>query len=140
MLLKPLKREVVPSSPTSELVEPSTGAATAFIRKLNEFPKNEKGEVDAHYFSGLRVLICLHENGSSFLPQLINSLNDTNPETWDLRVLEGEAVRSTLDALDPAYLARVVDYFLDNLPATQMEELVVIIRTIIWPDRPDAKN
>lgn len=140
MLLKPLKREVVPSSPSSELVEPSTGAATAFIRKLQEFPKNEKGDTDAHYFSGLRVLICLHENGSSFLPQLINSLHDANPAVWELRVLEGESIRNTLDAVDAAYLARVVDYFLDNLPATQMEEVNTIIREVIWPERSAAKN
>ena len=140
MLLKPLKRATLPSSISSELVEPSAGTATAFIAKLREFPGSSDTDVQPHYFSGLRVLICLFEDNKPFLPQLINHLHQENPDKWPLTVLEDVSVRQTLDDLDAAYLARVVDYFLDVISTEQMTEINAILREHVWTQADSAKN
>jgi len=98
MLLKPLKRVALPESSTAELVEPSAGTATAFISKLNEFPKIDEDRIEAKYFAGLRALICLYDNSKPFLPQLVNTLHEQSPDQWGNKVLEDESVRQTLDA------------------------------------------
>lgn len=144
MLLKPLNRVPLPSSTSAVLVEPSAGTATAFVQKLQEMSKLQ-GEEDNHirgnHFAGLRALICLSDtDGVAFLPNLVNSLNEGNPNTWQLRVLETESLRSTLDAIPADYLIRVVDYFLDNITATQLEEINSLIRTEVWPDKDLPKN
>ena len=82
MLLKPLKRVSVPDADTFEMIEPSAGTATAFIGKLKEFPQIDEGHVSGTYFSGLRILICLYENGKPYLSQLVNSFHAADPETW----------------------------------------------------------
>jgi hypothetical protein len=140
MLLKPLTRVALPESSTAELVEPSAGTATAFITALQNFPKDNEDRIEAKYFAGLRALICLYDNKAPFLPQLINSLNDGNAEQWPVRVLENESVRQTLEALDQPYLARVIDYFLDTITATQLSEITSLIRTQVWPDKDQEKN
>ena len=134
MLLKPLKRVSVPDADTFEMIEPSAGTATAFIGKLKEFPKIDEGHVSGTYFSGLRILICLYENGKPYLSQLVNSFHAADPETWPLKVQESVSVRQTLEDLDVVYLARVVDGFLDALAVNQMETLNTIIRTELWVD------
>lgn len=134
MLLKPLKRVPVPDADTFEMIEPSAGTATAFIGKLKEFPQIDEGHVSGTYFSGLRILICLYENGKPYLSQLVNSLHASNPELWSLKVQESVSVRQTLEDLDAVYLARVVDGFLDALTVNQMETLNTIIRTELWVD------
>lgn len=134
MLLKPLKRVPVPDADTFEMIEPSAGTATAFIGKLKEFPQIDEGHVSGTYFSGLRILICLYENGKPYLSQLVNSLHASNPELWSLKVQESVSVRQTLEDLDAVYLARVVDGFLDALAVNQMETLNTIIRTELWVD------
>lgn len=140
MLLKPLKRVSLPESSTAELVEPSAGTATAFIAKLNEFPKIDEDRIEAKYFAGLRALICLYDNGKPFLPQLVNTLHEQSPDQWGNKVLEDESVRQTLDALEASYLQRVIDYFLDNITAGQLEEITSLIRTQVWPDRDKVGN
>lgn len=142
MLLKPLKRETLESSPSTEVVEPATGTSTAFIRKLQEFPKvgPDADRVESHYFAGLRVLICLYDHGKPFLPQLVNSLNESDPVLWPTTVMGDESIRSTLDALDAAYLIRVIDHFIDVLPTSQMEEINNVIRTKVWVEKDTAKN
>jgi hypothetical protein len=134
MLLKPFKRVPVPDADTFEMIEPSAGTATAFIGKLKEFPQIDEGHVSGTYFSGLRILICLYENGKPYLSQLVNSLHASNPELWSLKVQESVSVRQTLEDLDVVYLARVVDGFLDALAVNQMETLNTIIRTELWVD------
>jgi len=134
MLLKPLKRVPVPDADTFEMIEPSAGTATAFIGKLKEFPQIDEGHVSGTYFSGLRILICLYENGKPYLSQLVNSFHAADPETWPLKVQESVSVRQTLEDLDVVYLARVVDGFLDALAVNQMETLNTIIRTELWVD------
>jgi len=134
MLLKPLKRVPVPDADTFEMIEPSAGTATAFIGKLKEFPQIDEGHVSGTYFSGLRILICLYENGKPYLSQLVNSLHAADPETWPLKVQESVSVRQTLEDLDVVYLARVVDGFLDALAVNQMETLNTVIRTELWVD------
>jgi hypothetical protein len=134
MLLKPLKRVSVPDADTFEMIEPSAGTATAFIGKLKEFPQIDEGHVSGTYFSGLRILICLYENGKPYLSQLVNSFHAADPETWPLKVQESVSVRQTLEDLDVVYLARVVDGFLDALAVNQMETLNTIIRTELWVD------
>lgn len=140
MLLKPLKRVFLPESSTAELVEPSAGTATAFIAKLNEFPKIEEDRVEAKYFAGLRALICMYDNGKPFLSQLVNVLHEQSPDQWGNKVLEDESVRQTLEALDAAYLQRLIDYFIDNISASQLEEINYMIRTQVWPDRDRVGN
>jgi hypothetical protein len=134
MLLKPLKRVPVPDADTFQMIEPSAGTATAFIGKLKEFPQIDEGHVSGTYFSGLRILICLYENGKPYLSQFVNSLHASNPELWSLKVQESVSVRQTLEDLDVVYLARVVDEFLDALAVNQMETLNTIIRTELWVD------
>jgi len=134
MLLKPLKRVPVPDADTFEMIEPSAGTATAFIGKLKEFPQIDEGHVSGTYFSGLRILICLYENGKPYLSQLVNSFHAADPETWPLKVQESVSVRQTLEDLDVVYLARVVDGFLDALAVNQMETLNTVIRTELWVD------
>lgn len=146
MLLKPLKRVPLPGSTTAELVELSAGSAVAFMDKLNEFPKEPSNNpevpdsVKGAYFAGLRALVHMCDNGKPFLPQLINHLHEQNPDQWGVKVLEDESVSSTLDAVDQPYLARVIDYFMDNVASTQLEEINEIIRTEVWPDRNKGKN
>lgn len=140
MLLKPLKRAPLPSSASSEIVEPSAGLATAFIAKLREFPGSSETEVQPHYFSGLRVLICLFEDGKPFLPQLINHLSQENAEKWPITVQEDVSVRQSLDDIDAPYLARVVDYFLDMISTEQMTEINAILRDTVWTQADSAKN
>lgn len=140
MLLKPLKRVSLPESSTAELVEPSAGAATAFISKLQEFPKVEEDRIEAKYFSGLRALICLYDDGKPFLPQLVNMLHEQTPDQWQFTVVEGESIRQTLEALDASYLQKLIDYFLDTITASQLEEINTLIRTQVWPDRDKVGN
>ena len=116
------------------MIEPSAGTATAFIGKLKEFPQIDEGHVSGTYFSGLRILICLYENGKPYLSQLVNSFHAADPETWPLKVQESVSVRQTLEDLDVVYLARVVDGFLDALAVNQMETLNTVIRTELWVD------
>lgn len=140
MLLKPLKRVSLPESSTAELVEPSAGTATAFISKLQEFPKTEEDRIEAKYFSGLRALICLYDDGKPFLPQLVNMLHEQTPDQWQFTVVEGESIRQTLEALDASYLQKLIDYFLDTITASQLEEINTLIRTQVWPDRDKVGN
>lgn len=140
MLLKPLKRVSLPESSTAELVEPSAGTATAFISKLQEFPKVEEDRIEAKYFSGLRALICLYDGGKPFLPQLVNMLHEQTPDQWQFTVIEGESIRQTLEALDASYLQKLIDYFLDTITASQLEEINTLIRTQVWPDRDKVGN
>lgn len=144
MLLKPLNRVPLSSSPAVILVEPSAGTATAFIQKLQEMSKlqgEEDNQVRGNHFAGLRALICLSDvERTAFLPEFVNFLNDGNPNAWSIRVLETESLRSVLDALPADYLIRVVDYFLDNITATQLEEINNLIRTEVWPDKDVPKN
>lgn len=140
MLLKPLKRVSLPESSTAELVEPSAGTATAFISKLQEFPKVEEDRIEAKYFSGLRALICLYDDGKPFLPQLVNMLHEQTPYQWQFTVVEGESIRQTLEALDASYLQKLIDYFLDTITASQLEEINTLIRTQVWPDRDKVGN
>lgn len=140
MLLKPLKRVSLPESSTAELVEPSAGTATAFISKLQEFPKIEEDRIEAKYFSGLRALICLYDDGKPFLPQLVNMLHEQTPDQWQFTVVEGESIRQTLEALDASYLQKLIDYFLDTITASQLEEINTLIRTQVWPDRDKVGN
>tara|TARA_R110000868_G_scaffold102246_2_gene281596 strand:+ start:7076 stop:7441 length:366 start_codon:yes stop_codon:yes gene_type:complete len=116
------------------MVEPSAGTATAFINKLRELPHSENETVSGTYFAGLRVLICMYDNGKPFLPQLVNALNEGNPTTWPTRLQEDVSIRQTLDDIEPAYAARVIDYFLDMISATQMEYFNTVIRTELWVD------
>ncbi len=134
MLLRPLKRVPVPESSTAELVEPSAGTATAFAIALQALPQVTEGRVSGSYFSGLRTLICLHDNGRPFLPQLVNSLHETDPAVWPITVEENVSIRQTLEDLDGSYLTRVLDYFLDNLTASQLEQFQGIIRKQLWVD------
>lgn len=140
MLLKPLKRVSLPESSTAELVEPSAGTAATFISKLNQFSKSEDDRVEARYFVGLRALICLYDNGKPFLPQLVNSLHEQSPDQWGNKVLEDESIRQTLEALEESYLQRIIDYFIDNITATQLEEINTLIRTQVWPDKDKVGN
>ena len=140
MLLQPLRRASLPSSASSELVEPSTGVATAFIQKLREFPGATEDSVTPHYFSGLRVLICLFDDGKPFLPQLVNHLNQTDEVAWPSTVLETDSVRQVLDALEPSYLARIVDHFLDTISVGQMEEINTLLRDKVWTQADSGKN
>lgn len=140
MLLQPLRRAALTSSTTSELVEPSTGVATAFIQKLREFPGATEDSVTPHYFSGLRVLICLYDDGKPFLPQLINHLNQTDAVAWPSTVLETDSIRQVLDAMEPSYLARVVDHFLDAISVGQMEEINTLLRDKVWTQADSGKN
>jgi len=140
MLLKPLKRLPVPDSETDELVEPSAGLASAFVMKLRDFPKVDEDHVEAQYFSGLRALICLYDNGNPFLPQLINSLHAESPEQWEVQVQEDLSIRQTLDEVEAPYLVRIVDYFLDNLTVGQMQEINLLIRTKLWVEKELTKN
>jgi hypothetical protein len=140
VILKPLKRVAVPEAGSAELVEPSAGLASAFVMKLKDFPKIDEDRVAGNYFSGLRILICLYDNGAPFLPQLVNSLHDAQPELWPVSVQEGVPVRQTLDDLDVPYLVRIVEYFLDALNVNQMESFSAIIRTEIWTDKESTKK
>lgn len=140
MLLKPLKRCPIPSSTTAELVEPSAGTASAFILKFQEFPKKDDGNPHGHQFVALRALICLHDNGKPFLQQLVNSLHEQNPSAWPVTVLETESIRCTLDALDTEYLVRLIDYFIDNITASQLEQINDLIRDEVWPDKVDKDD
>ena len=140
MLLKPLTRIPLPDSSTAELVEPSAGTATAFVNALQNFPKDNEDRIEAKYFSGLRALICLYDNGKPFLPQLINSLHENDANEWMYAVNESDSVRQVLEALDFGYIARIVDYFLDNITATQLTDITTLIRTKVWPDRDTEKN
>ena len=140
MLLQPLRRAAIPSSSSSELVEPSTGAATAFIQKLREFPGATEDSVQPHYFSGLRVLICLFDDGKPFLPKLINDLNQTDPNSWPVTVLESDSLRQILDAVEGSYLARIVDYFIDAISVGQMEEINTLLREKVWTQADSGKN
>jgi hypothetical protein len=140
MLLQPLRRAALPSSASSELVEPSTGTATAFIQKLREFPGATEDSVTPHYFSGLRVLICLFDDGKPFLPKLINDLNQTDASAWPITVLESDSIRQVIDALEASYLARVVDYFIDAISVGQMEEINTLLREKVWTQADSGKN
>lgn len=140
MLLRPLKRVSVPESASAELVEPSAGTATAFAIALQALPQVSEGRVSGTYFSGLRTLICLHDNGKPFLPQLVNSLNETDPAGWPITVEENVSIRQTLEDLDGAYLTRVLDYFLDNLTASQLEQFQAIIRKQLWVDAAEKNG
>jgi hypothetical protein len=140
MLLKPLKRVSLPESSTAELVEPSAGTATAFISKLGEFPKVEEDRIEAKYFSGLRALICLYDNGKPFLPQLVNHLHESSPAEWQYTVVDTDSPRQILEALDVSFLQKLVDYFLDTITATQLEEINTLIRTQVWPDKERMGN
>ena len=133
MKFPPLKRETV--SETSYLLEPSAGVMSSFIAKLSKFPKVDEQEdrISTTHFSGFRVLICLHEDGKSFLTNLVNYLNEQNPEQWSLTVLETDSIRQVLDALEPEYIARIVDYFLDTVPSTEFRKLNQMVNRV-WPD------
>lgn len=140
MLLQPLRRVAIPSSSSSELVEPSTGAATAFLHKLREFPGATEDSVAPHYFSGLRVLICLFDDGKPFLPKLINDLNQTDSNSWPITVLESDSLRQVLEAVEGSYLARIVDYFIDAISVGQMEEVNTLLREKVWTQADSGKN
>ena len=140
MLLRPLKRVFIADSTTAELVEPSAGLATAFITRLDELPKDKEGNTIGSNFAAMRILICLYEDGMPFLPQLINHLHETDPAMWPISVTAGDTVRHTLDAIDVSYTSRIVDYFLDTITVTQLEEMNTQIRDYIWAERTAPKN
>lgn len=140
MLLRPLKRIAVSESSTAELVEPSAGTATAFAIALQTLPQVSEGRVSGTYFSGLRTLICLHDHGKPFLPQLVNQLNESDPAGWPITVEENVSIRQTLEDIDGPYLTRVLDYFLDNLTASQLEQFQAIIRKQLWVDAAEKNG
>ena len=137
MLLRPLKRIAI--SDTSALVEPSAGTATGFIKALQVLPQAEEGRVDSGYFAGLRVMICLEDNGAPFLSQFINSLHQEDPAVWSLSVEENVSVRQTLEDIPSDYLVRSIVHFMDLLNVGQMEDFNTIIRTELWKDK-EVKN
>lgn len=144
MIFKPLRRSQVPDSPGIELIEPSAGTATAFIVKMNEFPKEKgadgKEQIIGRHYTGFRALICLHQNGKPYLTELVNELNKTTPAQWPLSVPEDSTTRQTIEFLDNAYLVRVVDFFIDSISLTQFESVNDIIRKEIWIDKEPSKN
>jgi hypothetical protein len=144
MKFAPLKREPVSQDPneTSYLLEPSAGVMSSFINRMSNFPRTDGSDnlISGTHFSGFRLLICLHEDGKSFFTNLINHLNEEDPTQWPLRVLESDSARQVLDALEPEYIARVVDYFLDRTPSTEFQRLNLLVANV-WPKTEEpAKN
>jgi hypothetical protein len=141
MIFAPLKRVTVPFSPSSEIVEPSMAIITAFYSAVKSLPKidNEVDKVSYLHFNALRQLICLFDNGKPFLGQLVNSLHDQNAEVWSVTVLETDSIRQILDALEPAYLNRVIEHYMETVSFQQSEVLLNLLREV-WTETPAAKN
>lgn len=141
MKFPPLKREPVSEDPneTSYLLEPSAGVMSSFINRMSNFPRVEGAEdrISTSHFSGFRVLICLHEDGKPFFSNLVNSLNEENPAQWPLSVLETDSIRQVLDALEPDYIVRVVEYFMDKAPATEFQRLNLLVSNV-WPKTEES--
>lgn len=137
MKFAPLKRKPVSEEPneTGYLLEPSAGLMSAFVDKLSAFPKIDKeGEqVSIGHFTALRILICLHEDGKAFLPNLINSLNEESPNEWPVTVMESDSIRQILEALEVSYLIRVVDHFMDKISSPEYRRLNHLIGDV-WPN------
>jgi len=145
MFAKP-KSVPLPGCESGFLVEPTVGTISTFVSKLNEFPKIKEDQIDARYFAGLRALICLYSRNSQgdlvpFVTELANSLNDCNSNEWMFRYSETDTVSQVLDAFDVTDMMKLIDHFLNQITASQMEEINILIKTKVWVDKvPDEKN
>jgi hypothetical protein len=141
MIFAPLKRVPVSFSSSSEIVEPSMAVITAFYGCVKNLPKidNDADKVSYPHFNALRKLVCLYDNGKPFLAQLVNSLNEGNAILWPVTVLETDSLRQVLEALDPAYLNRIIEHFMETVSFTQSEALLELVRSV-WGETPASKN
>lgn len=141
MLFAPLKRVAVSFSPSSEIVEPSMAVITAFYNAVKNLPKidDDAEKVSYLHFNALRTLICLYDNGKPFIGQLVNSLNEANAAIWPVSVLESDSIRQILDALEPAYLNKLIEHFMETVSFQQSEILLSLLREV-WSETPAAKN
>lgn len=141
MLFAPLKRVAVPFSPSSEIVEPSMAVITAFYNAVKNLPKidDDAEKVSYLHFNALRTLICLYDNGKPFIGQLVNSLHEADAATWPVSVLEADSIRQILDALEPSYLNKVIEHFMETVSFQQSETLLSLLREV-WSETPAAKN
>jgi hypothetical protein len=54
-------------------------------------------------------------------------------------VLETDSLRQVLEALDPAYLNRLIEHFMETVSFTQSEALLELVRSV-WGETPASKN
>lgn len=141
MLFSPLRRVTVPFSSSSEIVEPSMAVVTTFYGCVKSLPKidNDADKVSFLHFNALRALVCLYDNGKPFIGQLVNSLNEQNPEQWPVKVMEDDSIRQIIDALEGAYLNRVIEHFMETVSHSQSETLLNLVREV-WTETATAKN
>lgn len=141
MKFRSLIRKPVPGNEDTWIQEPTGGIMSSFAAKLQEFPKlpGDNDRIDSVLFSGARILVCLFEGKTLSLAKFVNYLNAENPELWPVSVLESDRSRQILDALETPYFVRVVEWFVDQLPAGEFNELQDQVREV-WPDLAPKGN
>jgi hypothetical protein len=139
LMFAPLKEHPVEDSPSSIVREPSVGLLGAYLKALEEMPKDKEGNVASSLFLGLRCLITLYDNGKLFLGSLMNYLHESDPETWQYSVSTEDSPRQILEAVPAEYLVRIVDYFADQIPQSQMVRLNNAI-DVVWSKREDKEG
>lgn len=146
MKFRALKRKPVEENGTSWVQEPSAGLLSSFGTKVSEFPRlpGDGDRVSTVLFSGGRILSCLFEGDGEgpknlALASLINNLHAENPTEWPITVLETDSPRQILDALETNYFVRVVDWFIDQLPAGEFTNLLELVREV-WPEQDKKGN
>lgn len=146
MKFRALKRKRVEENGTSWVQEPSAGLLSSFGTKVSEFPRlpGDGDRVSTVLFSGGRILSCLFEGDGEgpktlALASLVNNLHDENPAEWPITVLDIDSPRQILDALETSYFVRVVDWFIDQLPAGEFTALLELVREV-WPEQDKKGN
>lgn len=139
LMFASLKDHPVEDSPSSIVREPSVGLLGAFLKALEEMPKDKDGNVASSLFLGLRCLITLHDDGKLFLGSLMNYLHESAPDTWQYSVSPEDSPRQILEAVPAEYLVRIVDYFTDQIPQSQMVKLNKAI-DVIWSGKNAEGN
>ena len=146
MQFRSLKRKPVHDNKRSWIQEPSAGLLSSFSTKLADFPRlpGDEDRVSTMLFLGGRVLCCLFEGDESgpkslALPNFINNLHADNPEAWPVQVLQSDSPRQILDAIDTAYFVRIIDWFIDQVPAGEFNVLQDLVRDV-WPELEKKGN
>lgn len=145
MKFRSLNRKPVEGNPNTWIQEPSAGLLSSFSTKLSEFPRlpGEGDRISTVLFTGGRILCCLFDGEESpktlSLASIANDLHSRNPEEWPVKLLETDTARQVLDALDTTYFVRIIEWFIDQLPAGEFAGLQDAIREV-WPELEKKGN
>lgn len=141
MKFRALNRVPVEGNEDTFIQEPNAGLMSAYLYKLNDFPRlpGEGDRIDTVLFSGSRILLCLFENQRIYLGSLVNHLNAEDSVAWPITVLETDSARQVLEALETPYFVRVVEWFIEQLPAGELANLTKSVRRV-WPDQDEKSG